>query len=173
MAVRALAISRRSMVLTKRPNKVVEGVRPIEAVLDILIPWLQYSGSLRFALGTDLRIPDARNNRLVCIAAYSILQCNIKGFRELLPWPGQTKGPPEPAALTCAGSAAAYSAANFRGGSSAPESWISATWWSVKPRTCRRISSVCSPSRGERVTSVGLSDILMGLPTEEYLSRSG
>src|ERR1700730_11977975 len=82
MARRALAISRRSMVLIKRPNKVVEGVRPIEAVLDILIPWLQYSGSLRFALGTDLRIPDARNNRLVCIAAYSILQCNIS-FREL------------------------------------------------------------------------------------------
>ena len=95
MAMRALAISRRSMVLTKRPNKVVEGVRPIEAVLDILIPWLQYSGSLRFALRTNLRIPDARNNRLVCIAAYSILQCNIKGFRELLsPGQGKQKGRP-------------------------------------------------------------------------------
>ena len=95
MAMRALAISRRSMVLIKRPNEVVEGVRPIEAVLDILIPWLQYSGSLRFALGTDLRIPDARNNRLVCIAAYSILQCNIEGFRELLsPGPGKQKGRP-------------------------------------------------------------------------------
>src|ERR1700681_2216954 len=129
MAMRALAISRRSMVLIKRPNEVVEGVRPIEAVLDILIPWLQYSGSLRFALGTDLRIPDARNNRLVCIAAYSILQCNIERVPgTAIPWPGQTKGPPEPAALTCAGSAAAYSAATFRGGSSAPESWISATW---------------------------------------------
>src|SRR5258708_18597415 len=67
----------------------------------------------------------------------------------------------------------AYSAATFRGGSSAPESWISATWWSVKPNTCRRISSVCSPSSGERVTSLGLSDIFMGLPTEKYLPRSG
>ena len=34
-------------------------------------------------------------------------------------------------------------------------------------------SSVCSPSSGERVTSVGLSDILIGLPTERYLPRFG
>ncbi len=43
------------------------------------------------------------------------------------------------------------SAACLRGGSRAPESWISATWWSLKPSTWRRISSVCSPSSGERV----------------------
>ena len=34
-------------------------------------------------------------------------------------------------------------------------------------------SSVCSPSSGERTTSVGLSDILIGLPTGRYLPRFG
>src|ERR1700722_4381996 len=34
-------------------------------------------------------------------------------------------------------------------------------------------SSVCSPSSGERVTCVGLSLILMGLPTVRYLPRLG
>src|ERR1700722_13072749 len=34
-------------------------------------------------------------------------------------------------------------------------------------------SSVCSPSSGERVTSVGLSLILMGLPTVRYFPRFG
>src|ERR1700722_16842237 len=34
-------------------------------------------------------------------------------------------------------------------------------------------SSVCSPSSGERVTWVGLSLILMGLPTVKYLPRLG
>ena len=38
IAMRALAISRRSMVAIKRPNNVVEGVRPIETDLDILVP---------------------------------------------------------------------------------------------------------------------------------------
>src|SRR3979411_1557194 len=66
-----------------------------------------------------------------------------------------------------------YAAACLRGGSSAPESWISATWWSENPSTWRRISSVCSPSKGDRVTSLGLSDILIGLPTEKYLPRGG
>ena len=32
---------------------------------------------------------------------------------------------------------------------------------------------MCSPSSGERVTSVGLSDILIGLPTVRYLPRVG
>src|SRR5882672_3239587 len=36
-----------------------------------------------------------------------------------------------------------------------------------------RTSSVCSPSKGERLTSVGLSLILMGLPTVRYLPRFG
>src|ERR1700730_3430692 len=36
-----------------------------------------------------------------------------------------------------------------------------------------RTSSVCSPNKGERVTSVGLSLILMGLPTVRYLPRFG
>jgi hypothetical protein len=41
----------------------------------------------------------------------------------------QTKRPPErPAAFELGVGSAAYSAATLRGGSSAPESWISATW---------------------------------------------
>ena len=32
---------------------------------------------------------------------------------------------------------------------------------------------MCSPRSGERVTSVGLSDILIGLPTVRYLPRLG
>src|ERR1700722_362878 len=36
-----------------------------------------------------------------------------------------------------------------------------------------RTSSVCSPNNGERVTTVGLSLILIGLPTVRYLPRFG
>ena len=44
---------------------------------------------------------------------------------------------------------------------------------SAKPSTSRRISSVCSPNSGERSTSVGQSDSLIGMPTFRYLPRSG
>src|SRR5215211_527732 len=84
-----------------------------------------------------------------------------------------SKRPPENRRPLYSGYKQAYSAACFRGGSSAPESWISATWWSEKPSTWRKISSVCSPSSGERVTSLGESDSLIGLPTEMYLPRVG
>lgn len=41
------------------------------------------------------------------------------------------------------------------------------------PSTDPRISSVCSPSSGDRTTSAGESDSLMGLPTVRYFPRVG
>src|ERR1700730_1174699 len=55
----------------------------------------------------------------------------------------------------------------------APEFLRSRTRLSSNPRTSLRISSVCSPRRGERATSVGLSESLIGLPTVRYLPRVG
>ena len=40
MAMRALAVSRRSIEAIRRPKKVLEGARLREAVLDILSPFL-------------------------------------------------------------------------------------------------------------------------------------
>ena len=37
--IRALAISRRSIEAIRRPNKLLEGTKPMEAVLDIGIPF--------------------------------------------------------------------------------------------------------------------------------------
>src|SRR6187549_3910944 len=56
---------------------------------------------------------------------------------------------------------------------SAPDDLILATSFLPKPRTLDRISSVCSPSSGERFTSEIESDILIGLPTDRYLPRTG
>ena len=70
IAMRALAVSRRSMVAIKRPNNVVEGVRPIETDLDILVPWLLAQRVAAFCSGANLCIPDASGNAFVCIAAY-------------------------------------------------------------------------------------------------------
>ena len=89
--MRACAISRPSMTAMKRPNNVEEGVRPKEAVLDMLFP---FAGQRIAAFGDNLGIPDASSNPFVCIAAYYLLQCNIKMSREGV-GPGQTKGPPE------------------------------------------------------------------------------
>src|SRR6266568_1104020 len=55
----------------------------------------------------------------------------------------------------------------------APEPLMSTTSLSLKPSTFLRISSVCSPSSGERFTSLMLSDNLIGLPTDRYLPRVG
>src|SRR6202521_271102 len=55
----------------------------------------------------------------------------------------------------------------------APEPLMSTTSLSVKPSTFLRISSVCSPSSGERATTLGLSESLIGLPTDRYLPRAG
>lgn len=63
------------------------------------------------------------------------------------------------------GAGGGYSAACLTTGSSAPEARILASSSASKPSTSVRISSVCSPSRGERTTSLGLSDNLIGLPT--------
>ena len=38
-AMRAEVINRRSMAAIRRPNRLLEGVNPIEAVLDIIVPF--------------------------------------------------------------------------------------------------------------------------------------
>ena len=40
MAMRLLAVSRRSMEAIRRPNRVLEGRRPMDAVLDMFVPFL-------------------------------------------------------------------------------------------------------------------------------------
>ena len=97
-------------------------------------PFRDGSGSLRRVSKVRLGMPDTSSNAFVCMAAYYILQCNINGtigFRTI------KRPPKQPAAFQCnlrfcSGCAQiypafAYSAATLRGGSSAPESWISAT----------------------------------------------
>src|ERR1700694_5083474 len=109
----------------RRPNGVVEGVKPIEAVFDIVVPFSEAQRIAASLSGNNLRIPDASYNAFVCIAAYYLLQCNIRPWDH--PCPGnKQKGRPN-GGLGGIEKFPAYSAATFRGGSSAPESWISAT----------------------------------------------
>src|SRR5580658_5506244 len=56
---------------------------------------------------------------------------------------------------------------------SAPDALISAISFAEKRNTSRNTSSVCSPSSGERRTSAGESDSLIGLPTVRYRPRAG
>jgi hypothetical protein len=79
----------------------------------------------RCSLESNLGMPDASNNPFVCMAAYSSLQRSIL-FLRVVPSEASKKGRRKPAALESVGMVA-YSAAALRGGSSAPESWISAT----------------------------------------------
>ena len=65
-----------------------------------------------------------------------------------------------------------YSAAAFTS-PTAPEAIISFISSVEKPSTSERISAVCSPSNGDRITSAGLADSLIGHPTEIYSPRSG
>ena len=91
-AARAEVIRRRSIKAMRRRNGVVEGVKPMEAVLDIVVPFSEAQRIAASLSGNNLRIPDASNNAFVCIAAYSILQCN----KLAAIWPlRQQEGPPE------------------------------------------------------------------------------
>ena len=64
-------------------------------------------------------------------------------------------------------------ATSYYGYPTAPDVRISLISSSEKFRTSRRISSVCSPSKGERTTLDGESDSLTGLPTDRYFPRVG
>src|SRR5882757_1078639 len=77
MEIRALAISRRSIMAIRRPNRVAEGARPIAAVLDIDVPLLRSSALLGQFPRENLCIPDTSSNSFVCIAAFYLLQCSI------------------------------------------------------------------------------------------------
>ena len=96
MEIRALAINRRSIVTMKRLNKPAEGARPRETVLDISVPFRAVQRIAALGSGDKLRIPDASNNPFVCIAAFSLLQCNINGTIEL----PNSKRPPETGGLS-------------------------------------------------------------------------
>lgn len=50
MAIRLLAINRRSMVAIRRPNRVLEGKRSIDAVLDISVPFFWLAELFRRAI---------------------------------------------------------------------------------------------------------------------------
>jgi hypothetical protein len=52
MAMRALAISKRSIDAIRRLNTPVDGAKVAEAVLDILVPFLKHGGAPRCVLGT-------------------------------------------------------------------------------------------------------------------------
>ena len=53
MAMRLLAVSRRSMDAIRRPNRVLEGRRPMDAVLDMFVPF-SWCGSIPLGdLGTE------------------------------------------------------------------------------------------------------------------------
>jgi hypothetical protein len=50
MAIRLLAVSRRSMEAIRRPNRVLEGRRPIDAVLDMVCPLFLDAEPFRFVI---------------------------------------------------------------------------------------------------------------------------
>src|SRR6266567_209629 len=110
------------MAANKRPNRVVDGVKPMEAVLDIVVPFSEAQPITALRSGDNLRIPDASNNAFVCIAAFYPLQRNIaSGTVHEGPGPNRQKKRPPEAAASTAFRDVAYSAATLRGGSSAPE----------------------------------------------------
>lgn len=61
------------MVAIRRPNRVLEGKRSIDAVLDISVPFSLVAELFRSGSGNNLCIPDASGNRFVCIAAINVL----------------------------------------------------------------------------------------------------
>jgi hypothetical protein len=50
--IRALAINRRSIVAIKRPSRLLEGAKPMEAVLDIEVPFSECGERRVVMLGT-------------------------------------------------------------------------------------------------------------------------
>ena len=52
MAMRALAISKRSIDAIRRANTLLDEAKVTEAVLDIWVPFLKHGGAPRCVLGT-------------------------------------------------------------------------------------------------------------------------
>jgi len=52
MAMRLLAVRRRSMEAIRRPNRVPEGRRPMDAVLDMFVPFFLVRNHSAACLGT-------------------------------------------------------------------------------------------------------------------------
>lgn len=121
-AMRALDISQPSTVAIRRPNRVLDGARSREAVLDMSIPFCGASKRANH-LGTIYvyQMPGtiplfAWQHKSFCNAKWTDLDSLLKkaaGFSAAFEFIREFR--------------LAYSAATLRGGSSAPESWISAT----------------------------------------------
>jgi hypothetical protein len=116
-------MSKRSIAAIRRPKTELDEANGAEAVSDILVTFAKAAGAA-LRSGGNLGIPDASHNSLVCIAAYPILQRNMN---ETIRFPNNKKAAENRRPLKGVEGKPAYSAATFRGGSSAPESWISAT----------------------------------------------
>src|SRR5690348_251141 len=67
----------------------------------------------------------------------------------------------------------APTSAGLAGMEKAPASFLVAIWASLQPSTSLRISSVCSPSSGERSILAGDAESLIGMPTLYHLPRWG
>jgi len=122
-AMRLLAVSRRSIEAIRRPNSVLEGRRPMDAVLDMDVPFLKWRSSSASRSGTIYvyQIPQT----ISLFAWQQLAECIATKMQRLAFH--IEKGRRNPAASVSQNIRSAYSAACFRGGSSAPESWISAT----------------------------------------------
>src|SRR5438477_3228248 len=99
-AMRALVVSSRSIDAIRRVNREAEGASEIAAVLDIWSPLFLGSGGSASLSAANLCIPDARNNRFVCIAAFWISHCSKNG---LIRAPDGKKAAGEPAAFAFEG----------------------------------------------------------------------
>ena len=77
--MRALAISKRSIDAIRRANTLLDDAKVTEAVLDILVPFLERGGRAALWSGGNLGIPDTKDNGLVCIAAIYFVHCNKNG----------------------------------------------------------------------------------------------
>lgn len=76
MAMRLLAVSRRSMGAIRRPNRVLEGSRPMDAVLDMFVPFSRCGTIPLHGPGTIYVYQMPATTGLFCIAAIAGLHCS-------------------------------------------------------------------------------------------------
>src|SRR6478609_7701847 len=112
----ALLVSRRSMEAIRRPNRVLEGRRPMDAVLDMCVPF-SWRGTIPLH---DLEIIYVYQMPVTTgVVAWQQLTCCIATkLAEMAFQTEKAAGNRRPLAF-CVSDGPAYSAACFRGGSSA------------------------------------------------------
>src|SRR3982074_2164522 len=113
------------MAAIRRPNKLLEVVNPMEAVLDILSPFLNAADRQAFkGKSTYTRCHEQSICLHSSILSFAVQYNDFRGGAII--GRAKQKGPPETGGPEVSRKCGCYSAATFRGGSSAPESWISA-----------------------------------------------